>query len=86
MSVSAEVASSPDVGSSRKSTEGAVTSSLATAVRLRSPPEIPRMPMLPMNCDRRDREGVKRSGGELEGEEEGEGQREACTRWDERSL
>jgi hypothetical protein len=39
--------SSPDVGSSRISTLGRVTSAIAIVTRRRSPPDIPRMLALP---------------------------------------
>eukprot|EP01139_Manchomonas_bermudensis_P017083 Amastigsp_a515857_10.p3 type:complete len:191 gc:universal Amastigsp_a515857_10:341-913(+) len=47
ITLSAEVASRPEVGSSRKRIEGSATSSVAIEVRRRSPPETPRMSTLP---------------------------------------
>ena len=44
-------ASSPVVGSSRNKTDGDIINSIPILVRLRSPPEIPRMNSFP-TCDR----------------------------------
>ena len=51
MRLTAVKESRPEVGSSRTRMEGSMTSSMPMVTRRRSPPEIPRMPLVPPTCD-----------------------------------
>lgn len=53
-------ASSPVVGSSRNKTDGDIINSIPILVRLRSPPEIPRMNSFP-TCDRQINDTLSKS-------------------------